>query len=98
MGTDTLSTWIKGTTGHDNLAYFQSKLSPEIGPCRLCLQGNEMLHHLMTYCGATTILQLDIMKNRIPLPDMTWSVKDINMFIQHPLIHSLMTHSITIGR
>ena len=26
------------------------------------------------------------------LPDMTWSVKDINKFIQHPLIHSLMTY------
>ena len=23
---------------------------------------------------------------------MTWSVRDINKFIQHPLIYSLMTH------
>ena len=37
-------------------------------------------------------LQLDIMKNKIPLPEMTWSVKDINTFLQHPLIHSLMTY------
>ena len=35
---------------------------------------------------------MEIMKNQIPLPDMTWSVKDINKFIQHPLIHSLMTY------
>ena len=35
---------------------------------------------------------MDIMKNQIPLPDMTWSVKDINKFIQHSLIHSLMTY------
>ena len=35
---------------------------------------------------------MDIMKNKIPLPDMTWSVKDINKFIQYPLIHSLMTY------
>ena len=35
---------------------------------------------------------MDIMKNQIPLPDMTWSVKDINKFIQHPLIHSLITY------
>ena len=36
---------------------------------------------------------MDIMKNQIPLPDMTWSVKDIKKFIQHlPLIHSLMTY------
>ena len=93
MGTHTLSTWIKSITGHNNLAYFQSKLNPEIDPtCRLCLQANETLHHLKTDCEATSTLQLDIMKNRIPLPDMTWSVKDINKFIQHPLIHSLMTY------
>ena len=42
------------------------------------VQANETLHQLMTDCEATTSLQLDIMKNKIPLPDMTWSVKDIN--------------------
>ena len=46
----------------------------------------------MTDCEATTSLQMDIMKNQIPLPDMTWTVNDINKFIQHPLIHSLMTY------
>ena len=87
MGTHTLSTWIKGITGHNNLAYFQSKLNTEIDPtCRLCLQANETLHHLMTDCEATTSLQLDIMKNKIPLPDTTWSVKDMNTFIQHTLM------------
>ena len=37
---------------------------------------------------------MDIMKNQISLPDMIWSVKDIdiNKFIQHPIIHSLMTY------
>ena len=50
-----------------------------------------MHHYLMTDCEATTSLQMDIMKNQIPLPDMIWSVKDPNKFIQHPLIHSLMT-------
>ena len=93
MGTYMLSTWIKSITGHNNLANFHSKLNPEIDPtCRLCLQANETLHHLMTDCEATTSLQIDIMKNQIPLPDMAWSVKDINKFIQHPLIHSFMTY------
>ena len=42
METYMLSTWIKGITGHNKLAYFQSKLNPEIDPtCRLCLQANE---------------------------------------------------------
>ena len=79
MGTYMLSIWIKSITGHNSLAYFQSKLKPEIDPtCWLYLQSNETLHHLMTDCKATTSLQLNIMKNQIPLPDMTWSVKDIN--------------------
>ena len=86
MGTHLLSTWIKGITCHNNLAYFQSKFNTEIDPtCRLCLQANETLHYLMTDCEATPSLQLDIMKNKIPLPDLTWSVKDINPFLEHPL-------------
>ena len=84
MGTHKLSTWIKGLTGHNNLAYFQSKLNPDIDPtCRLCLQTNETLHHLMTDCEATTALQLDILNNKIPLLDMSWSVKEIDNFIHH---------------
>ena len=80
-----LTTWIKSITGHNNLAYFQSKLNPEIDPaCRLCLKANETLHHLMTDCEATMLLQMDIMKNQIPLADITWSVKDINKIYTIP--------------
>ena len=32
------------------------------------------------------------MKNKIPLPDMTMSVKDINKFVHHPLIYSLTAY------
>ena len=46
----------------------------------------------MTNCEATTSIQLELMKNQIPIPDMTWSVSDINKFIRHPLIHSLMAY------
>ena len=66
--------------------------------CRLCSQANETLYHLMTDCEATTTIQMDIMRNKIPLPDMKWSVKDINTFIQHPLIHSLMTYDTQYSR
>ena len=38
------------------------------------MQANKTLHHLMTDCEAITTLQLDIMKNKIPLPHMTWLV------------------------
>ena len=33
------------------------------------------------------------MKNKMPLPDMTWSVKDINTFIHHPTMHKLRMHN-----
>ena len=65
METHMLSTWIKGITGNNNLAYFQSKLNTEIDPtCRLCLQANETLHHLMTNCETNSSLQLVIMKKK----------------------------------
>ena len=50
---------------------------------------NNTIHH----CEVTAPLQLDIMKNKIPLPDMTWSVKDINTFIRQPTIQKLMMHN-----
>ena len=46
----------------------------------------------MTDCEATAMIQLNVMKNKIPLADMTWSVKDIHTFMEHPKIHSLMTY------
>ena len=68
-----------------------SKLNPEIDPtCRLCEQENETLHHLMTNCETTSPLPMDIMQNKTPLPDMSWSVIEINKFLHHPTIHSLM--------
>ena len=89
-----LGAWIKGITGHNNLAYFQSKLNPEIDPtCRLCEQENETLYHLMTNCEATSPLQMDIMQNKTPLPDMSWSVIGINKFLHHPTIHSVMAYN-----
>ena len=73
---------------------FQSILNAEIDPtCRLCLNFNETNHHLMTDCDVTTPIQLDIMKNKIPLPDMIWSVKGINKFIHFPTIHKLMVYN-----
>ena len=32
------------------------------------------------------------MENKIPLPDMSWSVIKINTFLRHPIIHSLMAY------
>ena len=54
MSSLTLSTWVKGITGHNNLAYFQSKLDKEISPvCRLCNEDTKTLSHLISKCEAT---------------------------------------------
>ena len=74
------------------LVYFQSKINPDIDPtCRLRPQANETLYHLLTDYEATSLIQVDILKYKITLPDMTWNVKELDKFIQHPLIHSLRT-------
>ena len=70
LGTHKLSTWIKSITGHNNLAYSQSKINPEIDPtCRLCWASNETIHHLLMDCEVMTPLQLRIMKSKVFL---TW--------------------------
>ena len=74
--TMSLNCWIQCITGHNNLAYFQSKLDIEINStCRLCRESQETMYHLLTECPATQKLQRDIFQNRIPLPDRTWSKK-----------------------
>ena len=74
------------------LAYFQSKINPDIDPtCRLRPQANETLYHLLTDYEATSLIQVDILKYKITLPDMTWNVKELDKFIQHPLLHLLRT-------
>ena len=82
---------IAGITGHNNLAYFQSKLDPCISPrCRLCGGAYETLYHLMTDYEATCHEQTNILKNKIPLPDGNWSIKDTMDFISSPKIHHLL--------
>ena len=46
----------------------------------------------MTNCGALLIQQFNILENRIPLPDLTWSIKKTLRFIQIPEIESLIRY------
>ena len=62
MNNINLSLWIRCITGHNNSAYFQSKLDPMIDPtCRLCQMEDETSFHLLTNCDALH----DLRKNRI---------------------------------
>ena len=93
MSTLILSTWIKGITGHNNLAYFKSLQEPTIDPrCRLCTMENETLHHLLTDCEATNQLQREILEDKIITSDHTWSIKRILKFMQSPRINELLPY------
>ena len=53
-------------------------LSIEPSPyCRLCNRDYETITHLITECEVMAREQLEIMEGKIPLPDMTWSIKRI---------------------
>ena len=41
-------------------------------------------------CPATMKLQLEILQNKIPLPDMTWSILRLLLVMQHPTIEDLL--------
>ena len=85
--------WIKAITGHNNLAYFQSKINPVISPtCRLCNMEDETIHNLMTTCSRLAAKQLSILDNKIPLPDLAWSIKKLMRFIQLPEVESLLDY------
>ena len=58
----------------------------------------EKLIHLITDCEALSGQQMDIMENKIPLPDMTWSIKRILKFIQLPQLDDLMNYNTTYTR
>ena len=93
LNTLALTEVIEGITGHNNLAYFQAKQNPSIDPtCRLCKEGKETLYHLMTECEALGIQQLEILENRYPTPDASWSIKKLIEFMQQPKVHNLLNN------
>ena len=77
------------------VAHTQPKVysnGPTVSLMKILERHFDNLHPLLIRLNKLATLQLDIMKNKIPLLDMTWSVKYINTFLQHPLIYSLMTY------
>ena len=92
MSSLNLSLWIRSITGHNNLAYFQSKLDPLIDPtCRLCHLDNETVFHLLTNCDALYDQQRDILGNMTIGNGHTWSIKKIMTFLRSPTVNGLMS-------
>ena len=96
LNTITLTEVVAGITGHNNLAYFQAKLNPNIDPtCRLCNEGKETMYHLMTECKALSIQQLEILQNKYPTHDASWSIKQMVKFMHLPQVHNLLNNEIS---
>ena len=90
----TLNLWIKCITGHNNLAYFRSKIDAAINPaCRLYRNNLETsIYHLLSTCNAMHGTQQELGMIEIPTPGREWSIKRISKFIDSPAIHNLLRY------
>ena len=46
----------------------------------------------MAECEALGTEQLEILENKYPTPDASWSIKKLVEFMQHPKVHNLLSN------
>ena len=74
-----------GRRGTDNTDPNISKV------CRLCEQENETFWHLIDECPRLEMTRREIFLDKNIRPDLTWSIKRLQRFINHPVIHKMLT-------
>jgi hypothetical protein len=74
-----LSRIVQLITGHGKLAYFQSKLQPNLDPtCRLCFETNETFWYLLYECPALLQQRSEILHEYNPDGELRdWSVQKL---------------------
>lgn len=73
-----LGRFVRIVTGHNNLNFFQNKIDLyHSGECRFCELYNETITHFMAVCPRFITFQREILLNKLPMPEMTWSVCDL---------------------
>ena len=83
-----LGRFIRIITGHNNLNFFQEKIGLFTeASCRFCREGNETIMHLMTTCPRFWAQRKEILRDKIPQRDMTWSVRELLNFSYVPEIN-----------
>ena len=88
-----LNLWVKCITGHNNLAYFKSKVDPLVNPlCRLCGRENETVHHLLATCDAMYNKRQEIGIYETPSGDRQWSIKKLETFLNLPIIIDMLSY------
>ena len=83
-----LGRFVRVITGHNNLNFFQEKLGlTGSSLCRFCENGDETITHLLSVCPRFVNSQRELFMGRLPLPDMTWSVRTLLNFSYIPGIN-----------
>ena len=73
-----LGRFVRIVTGHNNLNFFQNKLGlSNVATCRFCGDGNETVTHILSVCSRFVSQRREIFSDKIPNPDMKWSVRDL---------------------
>ena len=84
---------LTGTTGHNNLNYFQSKIYPEDVSelCRFCEEEPETFAHLLNECPCFQQARIDILHNQPIINSLNWDSDDIIAFSHIPAIDEALT-------
>ena len=83
-----LGRFVRIITGHNNLSFFQTKLGYQTNrSCRFCGTGDETISHLLNCCPRFINVRREILKDKQPMPDMRWSVRELLEFSYSPGIN-----------
>ena len=83
-----LGRFVRLITGHNNLSFFQTKIGLHTSStCRFCAEGLETITHFMTTCPRLGGARRDILCNKVPTADMSWSVRALLDFSYAPGIN-----------
>ena len=76
-----LGRFVRIITGHNNLNFFQTKIGLLHSPTyRFCGEGLETIKHILTECPRFYAARSEILGDRVPTADMTWSVRELINF------------------
>ena len=81
-----LGRFIRIITGHNQLRYYQSKITPTLSPlCRFCSEKVETFHHFVFECPSLFFSRRQIFLDTPPDTDMHWVVQEVLDFsyLQH---------------
>ena len=93
-----LGRFVRVVTGHNNLNFFQNKIGLcATKVCRFCGLGDETITHLWASCPRFFSAKRETFQDKLPSPDMLWSVRGILNFSYYPGINGAFEGSWETG-